>query len=243
MTKSTSTEAAKREIRVLSVQQPAADSIFWFGKWCENRSWSTKYRGELFIHASKISPGESPAVEALKKTVRGAGMTGAIIGKVDLIDCVPLEELEALCQGERIGERSELAQKLSAYPQWTWQHVSGDICWILANPSVLKTPIPTGGKLNIWKFDAPIDQLKFHPVTQPVEPKAAMNKTVKCDPKDPLVKIAKKAILIDTTGRTYRFRTKLGIVEVSAAEYRLTEDYVSLVTRALQELPGKKTNQ
>lgn len=52
MAKITTTESAKQEIRVLSVQQPAADSIFWFGKWCENRSWQTKYRGELFIHAS-----------------------------------------------------------------------------------------------------------------------------------------------------------------------------------------------
>lgn len=46
MAKSNKAESANREIRVLSIQQPAADSIFWFGKWCENRDWNKKYRGE-----------------------------------------------------------------------------------------------------------------------------------------------------------------------------------------------------
>ena len=40
-------------ISVLSIKQPHADHIIFGDKWCENRTWQTRYRGPLFIHASQ----------------------------------------------------------------------------------------------------------------------------------------------------------------------------------------------
>ena len=236
MAKSNKAESANREIRVLSIQQPAADSIFWFGKWCENRDWTTKYRGELFIHASKVSSGATLTAEILGNAHPGGCRTGAIIGKVDIVDCVPIEEMAEIRCGKTPTGRKELVNWLSRFPKWSWQHVSGDECWILDNPRPLKNPIEIGGKLNIWKYTVRADQLQFHSVPSQADPKAILDAYVKCDPNDPLVKIAKKAILLSETSRKLRFRTKLGVVDISAAEYRLTEDYVSLVTKALREL-------
>ncbi len=78
----------------LSIKQPWAWACF-HGKPVENRSWSTRHRGRLFIHASKsfdhsgyrwlqdnahLLNTELPDKETFKR--------GGIIGYVDLVDCV-----------------------------------------------------------------------------------------------------------------------------------------------------------
>ena len=43
--------AGSVDLHVLTVMQPWADEILFGKKWCENRIWSTNYRGPLYIHA------------------------------------------------------------------------------------------------------------------------------------------------------------------------------------------------
>ena len=76
-------------IHVLSIRQPQADNIIFGDKWCENRTWQTRYRGPLFIHASRWDgPSDQPTP--------GRGVVGAIIGRTDLVDVVDLETSQAL---------------------------------------------------------------------------------------------------------------------------------------------------
>jgi len=81
-------------IHVLSIKQPWAWAIFHAGKDVENRTWPAKYRGGLYIHASKSFDysgyrylktagrldAELPAKEAFQR--------GGLVGYVYLTDCV-----------------------------------------------------------------------------------------------------------------------------------------------------------
>lgn len=95
----------------ISIRQPWASLILKAGKDIENRTWSTKLRGRVLIHAAKgMTRTEHEdaiafAVQAIKADPRNAGVTklttlrelgfafdelqrGGIIGSVEIVDCV-----------------------------------------------------------------------------------------------------------------------------------------------------------
>lgn len=101
-----------RTITVLSVRQPWAWLLCAGLKNVENRNWRTNYRGELFIHAGKSFDWDAfkwlsqavPTRFAAKEAAEHFGIRfgiserksvitahkdefGAIVGRVDLIDC------------------------------------------------------------------------------------------------------------------------------------------------------------
>jgi hypothetical protein len=126
----------------LSLIQPWADAILYWGKDVENRKWATPYRGTIALHTSKKIPAEV-YWEAREYIERIAGarvpssedlVKGAIIGLVDIVDCVS-------------------------------QHSSpwffGPYGFVLANPRPLKKPIRCSGALNFWKVPDEIrEQIK-----------------------------------------------------------------------------------
>src|SRR5262245_275091 len=72
-------------LRALSIRQPYAELILRGLKDVENRSWETKHRGRLLIHAAAAQVDHQEmdrwgfAVEDLPR--------GALVGVVDLQDC------------------------------------------------------------------------------------------------------------------------------------------------------------
>ena len=76
-------------MKALSIQNPYAHMILCGEKTIENRTWKTKYRGDLLICSSA-----SPKIE---NTIPGCALIVA-----ELIDCVPFEKmhLEAACMTE-----------------------------------------------------------------------------------------------------------------------------------------------
>jgi hypothetical protein len=85
-------------MKALSIRQPWAWLIVNGWKDIENRSWPTKYRGDLLIHASKGMT-RSEYDEALEATQEARGsldgfpsfdslQRGGIVGAVKLVDCV-----------------------------------------------------------------------------------------------------------------------------------------------------------
>src|SRR5574344_1728128 len=72
-------------MKVLSIKQPWASLILAGYKIYEFRTWKTKYRGEIYIHASKSV--EKSAMKHFKNLNLDI-KTGCIIGKVDLEDIV-----------------------------------------------------------------------------------------------------------------------------------------------------------
>ena len=85
------------KVKILSIRQPWSYLIVNGVKPVENRSWYTKYRGELYIHAGQKFDHEG--YEVAKRIVSGYGgmipvsqspryLKGGIIGSVNMVDCV-----------------------------------------------------------------------------------------------------------------------------------------------------------
>jgi len=141
---------ASQTVSVLSIRQPHADNIIFGDKWCENRTWRTRYRGPIFIHASRWDgPSDQPTP--------GAGVIGAIIGRADLVDVVDLDAPGAsLSTLQSAAKKHGLSTKAASM-----KHVCGPVCFLLTNPKALIEPIPCSGKLNIWKKEVDTDRLTF----------------------------------------------------------------------------------
>lgn len=114
---------------MLTVRQPWAWAIIHGGKDVENRTWPTSYRGPLLIHAgSAFEPDGYETVKGLAIQTPppvGEFVHGAIIGVVDLVDCVQ-------------GSDSAWA----ANGQWHW---------CLRNPRAFDQVVPCPGKLGLWR--------------------------------------------------------------------------------------------
>ena len=118
-------------VRCLSVRQPWAGLVVLGEKRIECRSWPTRYRGRILIHAG-LRPAETSA--ALVDAVPDHSepilqVRGAIIGYVDLIGCrpaTPEDGAAALC---RVPE--------------------GWFAWLLNRPVHLQEPFPCRGRLGL----------------------------------------------------------------------------------------------
>lgn len=78
-------------MKIISIRQPWASLIIHHGKNIENRTWPTRYRGPLLIHASQRKDDITPKDILDRYGVRVSTHnfpTGGIIGIVDLVDCV-----------------------------------------------------------------------------------------------------------------------------------------------------------
>ena len=75
-------------MKAISVRQPFATRLVRGTKPYEYRSWPTKFRGPVLIHASRTPfAGEVPIAKHERKLP-----LGAIVGAVTIIDCIRLAE-------------------------------------------------------------------------------------------------------------------------------------------------------
>ena len=74
-----------KEMKALNIAQPHAHKIFNNGKNVENRSMPVKFRGSILIYASKTKRPENSEDSKVKPEQCSSG---AIIGMVDLVDCI-----------------------------------------------------------------------------------------------------------------------------------------------------------
>ncbi len=114
-------------MKVLTVQQPWASLIVHGGKPWEFRSWPTRHRGLLAIHAGRCFGGRQRRLcsePAIKPLLDAAGFDnpgdlpfGGILGMVRVIECVARRE--------------------------------GGFAWRLADPVLLPAPVPYRGQLGL----------------------------------------------------------------------------------------------
>ena len=114
----------------LSIRQPWAWAIIHGTKDVENRSRPCHYRGPLVIHAGKSRSdlGELECIDGAPSADRLD--FGAIIGVVDVVDCVPVEQVD---------RNNEWAD--------------GPWCLILKNPRAI-VPTPFKGMLSLFNVPA-----------------------------------------------------------------------------------------
>ena|SRR3989344_9253354 len=118
-------------MKALSLKQPFAELILQGKKKIELRNWNTKFRGEFFIHASKI-----PDKEAMKKFGFDNLSLGGIVGKAFLKD---VKKYNNKTEHKKDG-KLHLASSF-------W----GNYGFILENPQRIKE-VPCKGALNFWDY-------------------------------------------------------------------------------------------
>ena len=137
-------EGAGEGSRAISIRAPWWWAILHAGKDIENRDWPTKFRGRVYIHASKWwnlndVTDDAAFVSDLYRRAGGepcdTGLTyrqmrdfgGHLVGTAEIVDCV---------------ERSD--------SPWFF----GKHGFVLRNPIALETPIPCKGALGFFRPEA-----------------------------------------------------------------------------------------
>ena len=123
-------------MKCLSICQPFAELIVQGKKTIELRKWNTKFRGEFLVHAAKnILEEDCKRMKISPKTVT----TGAIIGKVNLVDVKKYDSDKEL-KADKKKHHSISDNTKNKYG------------FILENPKKLRVPIEYLGKLNFFEF-------------------------------------------------------------------------------------------
>lgn len=119
-------------MKALTVKAPWAWAIIHAGKDVENRTWSTKFRGTIAVHASAgcltkywawargLMAAIGVEVPALDRLA-----LGKVIGYVDVVDCV-----------------RDNSSPWAMPDHWHW---------VLTNPRACE-PFPARGSLGLWNF-------------------------------------------------------------------------------------------
>jgi tetratricopeptide (TPR) repeat protein len=131
------------------VQQPWASAICAGEKTVENRSRSSTHRGLIAIHAGakKQRLAEFADEGRLKKRDLGLFPLGAILGTVELVDVVAMNE------------------SLEGNP-WA----VGPQCWVFRNARTFRAPIPCPGKLNLYSLSDDLSDKVRQALAQPDVP-------------------------------------------------------------------------
>lgn len=126
-------------MKAITVKQPWASLIIQGIKDIENRTWQTKYRGRVLIHAGmakanfnfSLSQNQRLNELNLRRWYDSDQIKGKIIGSVEIIDCV------------------------KNHPSiWAERHSPPfkPFNWVLAYPIIFPEPIPIKGKLSFWDY-------------------------------------------------------------------------------------------
>lgn len=127
---------ASPTLKALTIRAPWAWAIAQGWKRVENRSWSTRFRGRIAIHAavSKESDADAAATFAtLEIEPPTEFVRGAIIGTVELVDVLPFDEFL-----RRFGD-----------DRFDRGFARGPFCWVLREPR-LCVPTPCSGNFQLW---------------------------------------------------------------------------------------------
>ena len=125
-------------MKALTIKEPWATLIIDGYKEYEFRSWKTNYRGKLLIHSGlNIEYGAFKEFKSYNLKCN----PGYIIGEVNLVDCIKVDEK----LDSELTKRDKLIYGRKS-------HI-GYYAWKLENIKKYKNPIPCKGKLGIWNYD------------------------------------------------------------------------------------------
>lgn len=155
-------------MKALTILQPWASLIACGAKKIETRSWATKYRGPIAIHAAKnYNTPKCAWEEPFKSELAKAGMfteypggklgfslryNGSVIAIADLVDCVSIlgrsvagctfPDVNAVLSSGVIVKGNEVA---------FGDYTRGRYAWMLANVRPIE-PVPAKGMQRLWEW-------------------------------------------------------------------------------------------
>lgn len=142
-------------MKAITIWQPWAEFVATGVKHNETRSWATKYRGQIAIHAAvkpikQVVPLLSDEafrlmIEKLEKASIAAGKLltyfsyGEVIATAELVDCRLITE-------EYLSTLSDTEKALGDY-------TLGRYAWELKNIEALPEPVPAKGQQGLWNWE------------------------------------------------------------------------------------------
>lgn len=157
-------------VKCLSLWQPWASAVALGAKRIETRSWSTRYRGPLAIHAAKRPLTKQERFDFTFDTswrsalnlgtpARGSWWEelpyGALIATCELVDCRPTESFSL-----DVLHTSEIRRtELRALGIFAWsEHEMGDFSagrygWVLEDVRALPEPLPCRGLQGLFNVE------------------------------------------------------------------------------------------
>ena len=147
-------------MKALSIKNPWGQLIAAGIKDIENRTWRTKYRGRIYIHVSgkvvkDTNYNDAQMIAALPAMtfdfnstkypdVPAYFRTSAIIGEVDIVDCVLRHPSVWAEHVATVMRKIEGEMTPVNVPVWNW---------VLANPMLYDQPIENvKGALSLWEY-------------------------------------------------------------------------------------------
>lgn len=138
-------------MKAYTVYQPYAYATVAGIKHYETRPRRTSIRGRVAVHAAKLDAwksgileaGTMPEIEKILSEHQGTGNRparlayGAIVGTVEIADCVPVEEI---------------ADTLTDQERLLGDYSPGRFAWVLRNPVMFEKPIPARGQQGWWNW-------------------------------------------------------------------------------------------
>lgn len=127
-------------MKVITIKQPWATLIKEGYKEYEFRTWKTKYRGEILIHAGK---GIDKAAMEKFKHLKLEYPSGCIIAKATITDCIYVDD--------------EMRKMLKSKNSLVYSNIIKNIEWNgygfkLEDVDKIE-PIKINGKLSLWDYD------------------------------------------------------------------------------------------
>ena len=156
------------QAKVLSVKNPFAYLILQGGKDVENRTWTTDYRGRLYIHASGdtlpfLTDEPNLTDDYARKLEVFLDTLAEYYSKCDINKGTTVEsfmnavidnpELWLLKSQSIIGYVDLVDVIQNSSSPWS---IDGQYHWILKNPTLLENPIrQVKGRLGLWNYNLP----------------------------------------------------------------------------------------
>lgn len=136
-------------MKALTLYQPYANLVALGKKRIETRSWRTRYRGPLAIHASRSFPRWAQLL--VEQEPFASALTGAD-GRLPSIQDFPRGLVIAVCglvdvyriDPEYLPLEPELSFGIYAPGRWAWR---------LENVQRVEPPVPAKGRIGLWEAE------------------------------------------------------------------------------------------
>lgn len=126
-------------MKVITIKQPWATLIAKGYKEYEFRTWKTKYRGEILIHAGK---GIDKKAMARFENLKLEYLIGCIIAKAQITDCIPVDDDFR----KKVLPKNPNVYKGLNKTEWKGYGFK------IENVEEIET-IEINGKLSLWEYD------------------------------------------------------------------------------------------
>ena len=154
-------------MKAITIWQPWASLIALGEKKIETRSWSTKYRGTLAIHAAASMP---KSIKVLLPTFadmlgitkyngswlyyleHSVGSFGKVVATCELIDCFPIVKNDKL-NNTAYADAGESQYIITGKEYQFGYYTEGRYAWILKDIKPLAKPVPAKGMQRLWYWN------------------------------------------------------------------------------------------